>query len=184
MRRLFLAVALVLLASPSWAIIQYVGGQGAGFAGKTSATTVTFALTGGLDKRPAPGDLVMVSYVVGGTVDRTLTITNPSAVAYTYLADLYQNDTYDANMRVGYRFMPATPETTLILSQTFAITDAGRYTIHVFRGVDAGTPMDTAAQTAGAIDTRLANPAAITPSTSGAWIYVTGGAASLAGHSA
>ena len=28
--------------------IQYVGGQGAGFAGKTSATTVTFSLTDGL----------------------------------------------------------------------------------------------------------------------------------------
>jgi hypothetical protein len=162
--------------------ITYVGGQGAGFAGKTGTTTVTFALTGGLASVPAAGDLVVVAYHVGATSDLALTIRNASAVDYTLIgSELYQNDTYDSNLRVAYRFMPGTPETTLILSGTGSISNAGRYTIHVFRGVDPSSPLDVAAVTAGAIDTRVVNPGAITPSTAGAWIYVAGGAATATG---
>jgi hypothetical protein len=123
---------------------------------------------------PEAGDLVVVTYCTGSTADRTLTITNAGGTPYTYLSDLYANDTYDANMRVGYRFMPSTPETSLVLSQTFNTADAGRYTIHVFRGVDPSTPIDVTSTTATGIDSRVVNPAAITPSTAGAFIYITG----------
>lgn len=177
----FFAIS-ALQVSTAQAAIQYVGGQTAGFAGKTSATTVTFALTGGTNSVPAAGDLVIVSYVVGGTADKALTINNMSAVAYTLIGtELYYNDTYDVNQRVAYRFMPATPETQFSLSQTFSTADAGRYTVHVFRNVDSATPLDVAAVSAGAIDSSTVNPAAITPTTSGAFIYITGGAASAAG---
>ena len=158
--------------------IAYVGGQKGSFAGKTAATTVTFALTGGLASVPAANDLVIVAYAVGSTVDRALTIQNASAVDYTLIGtELYQNDTFDANLRVAYRFMPATPETTMVLSGTGSTADAGAYTIHVYRGVDLTTPLDVAAVTAGNINTRLANPGAITPTTTGAWIHVVGAAA-------
>jgi len=181
MRRLLLACILVFLSTPSWAGIRYVGGMVNGFAGKTSSTTVTFALTNGMGNVPEGGDLVIVSYFVGGTTDLTLTITNGSAVAYSYEADLYQDDTYDSNMRVGWRFMPSTPETTFILSQTFSTANAGRYTVHVFRGVDTGSPMDVAATTWGFAGNRSVNPPSILPTTDGSWIYVTGGAASAVG---
>ena len=161
--------------------IRYVGGQVAGFAGKTTDTTVTFALTGGLASVPAAGDLVVVSYHVGGTTNKTLTITNAAATPYDYLCDLYQDDTYDSNLRVAYRFMPGTPETSLILSQTFSTADAGRYTIHVFRNVDSSTPIDVASVEAGGINTRIAHPGNITPVTAGAWIYCVGGAAAATG---
>ena len=119
---------------------SYVGGQTASFAGKTTATTVTFALTGGLAAVPAAGDLVIVSYAVGATSDVALTIKNSAGGTDYSLVDseLYQNDDYDANLRVAYRFMPGTPETTLSLSGTGDIQFAGAYVIHVFRGVDSG----------------------------------------------
>ena len=166
--------------------IQYVGGQGAGFAGTTSPQTITFALTGGLASTPAAGDLVVITYFVGSTVARSQAIRNTSAVDYTLVADLTQSDTFDANQRTAYRFMPGTPETQFVLTETVgggtgSLSDAGRYTVHVFRGVDAATPQDVAAVTGGAIDSSAVNPGAITPVTAGAWIYAAGGAASGTG---
>lgn len=165
------------------AAVTYVGGQVGSFVGKTSATTVTFALTNGSASTPAAGDLVIVAYSVGSTADRALTIQNASTVNYTLAgSELYQNDNFDSNLRVAYRFMPSpTPETSMVLSQTFSTNDAGAYTIHVFRGVDPSTPLDVAAVIAGAINTRLANPGSILPITSGALIYVVGAAAAATG---
>ncbi len=169
-------------AGKAEAAITYVGGQVGGFVGITTATTVTFSLTGGVASVPASGDLVVVSYTVGSTIDRALTIQNAGETNYILVGtELYQNDDFDVNLRVGYRFMPSVPETTVILSGTGSANDAGRYTIHVFRGVDSTTPLDVAAVTAGAIDTRVANPPAITPTTAGAWVYATGAGASATG---
>lgn len=179
---LFVLAPNFLFINEAQAAVAYVGGQVGSFAGKTNATTVTFALTNGSASTPAAGDLVIVAYSVGSTADRALTIQNGSSVDYTLAgSELYQNDTYDSNLRVAYRFMPDPTETTVVLSGTGNTADAGAYTIHVFRGVDSSTPLDVAAVTAGNINTRLADPGSILPTTSGAWIYVTGGAAAATG---
>lgn len=158
--------------------IVYVGGQVGSFAGKTSATTVTFSLSNGTGTVPLAYDLVIVAYGVGSaSSDRALTIDNPSAVAYTLMGtELFQSDTFSSNLRVAYRFMPSTPETSFDLSGTGSIQDAGAYTVHVFRNVDSTTPMDVTVVTASGPDTRLANPDSITPTTPGALIYVVGSA--------
>lgn len=165
------------------ATITYVGGQVSSSAGVSGNGTVTFSLTGGSNSTPQAGDLVVISFSNADTGNKTLTITNASAVAYTYAggADLYQNgSSYDSNFVVGYRFMPATPETSALLAG--GDTSGGRaWSVHVFRGVDANTPLDVAAVTAGGISSHLANPDAITPTTSGAWIYVAGAGATGTG---
>lgn len=167
--------------------ITYVGGQVGGFAGTTSAQTITFALTGGEDSVPAANDLVIITYSVGSTADRSLAIRNTGATDYTLMgSELYQNDTFDSNQRTAYRFMPSTPETQFLLTETVSggtgnIADAGEYTVHVFRGVDLATPMDVAVVTTGGINASAVNAASITPTTSGAWIYVAGAAASGTG---
>jgi hypothetical protein len=139
--------------------------------------TVTFSLTGGTDSVPAASDLVVVTLDLaysGASISGI--IQNASAVDYTLGAEAYGTDAGDCTCRVGYRFMPATPETTCVLdvasgSGTYA------YTIHVYRNVDQSTPMDVTAVTANGNNTHLANPGAITPVTPGAWVHV-GGAAS------
>jgi len=165
------------------AAITYVGGQVGSSAGVNGNTTVTFSLTGGSNSTPQAGDLVVISYSNGDTTDKTLTITNASSVAYTYAggADLYQNgSSFDSNFVVGYRFMPATPETSALIAG--GDTSGGlAWTVHVFRNVDPNTPLDVAAVTAGNTGTHLANPGAITPTTSGAWIYVAGAGATNTG---
>jgi len=160
--------------------ITYVGGQVGSFAGKTGTTTVNFSLTNGLASTPAAGDFVIVSYSVGSgsATDRALTIQNASSTNYTLIdSELFSSDTFSANLRVAYRFMPGTPETSMVLSGTGNNADAGAYTIHVFRNVDSSTPLDVAAVSATGQNTRVANPAQITPTTSGAKIFVVAGAA-------
>lgn len=167
--------------------ISYVGGQIAGFAGTTSAQTINFGLTGGLAAAPAAGDLVIISYCIGSTVERFPAIRNTSAVNYTTAgAKITVADTFDVTLLVAYRFMPSPTETQFLLTETVGggtgnAADAGHYTVHVFRDVDASTPLDVAAVTASAASSRVANPGAITPTTAGAWVYVSGGAASGTG---
>jgi len=153
--------------------ISYVGGQVGSFAGNTATTQVTFALTNGSASVPAANDLVVVAYGVGSAArDAALTIkvTNGGTDYALAGSELWSDDTFEANLRVGYRFMPATPETVFWLSGTGHAQDAGAYTIHVFRGVDPATPLDAAAVTASGIDTRLANPGSILPVTAGALV--------------
>jgi len=162
-----------------------VGGQKGQFAGTTSNTTITFNLTNGIASTPAADDLVVVSFCTGSTVDQTLDIETTGAVDYTLIgSELYANDTFDTNMRVAYRKMPGTPETQFrFAGGSLNAADAAVWTVQVYRGVDTTTPMDVTATTATGIDTRLANPASITPSTAGALIGISGcGAGSTGGN--
>lgn len=159
--------------------ISYVGGQQGGRAGATSTSAVTFALTGGTDSTPQAGDLVVISIAVGSTADRAVSVVTPSG--YTSLTELYQNDTYDVNLGLSYKFMGSTPDTSFTLPSTGSTADAQRYTVHVYRGVDTSSPLDVAAVTAGGINARTVNPGAITPATSGAWIHVVGAGAGATG---
>src|SRR3990167_3629177 len=170
--------------------IAYVGGRTAGFAGTTSAQTVSLgSLTGGDtgDFTPQAGDLVIVTYAVGSTSNETLQINTPGGGgAYTLIgAEMQQADTFDANQRTAYKFMGGTPDTQVVLTETNggsgSTSNAGRYTIDVFRGVDPTTPLDVAAVTAGGISSSNVDPGSITPITTGAWIYIAGMAASGTG---
>lgn len=155
--------------------IQFVGSQVGGAF--TAGSLHTFSLTGGLASVPAAGDLVIVAFSAAGTADLTLEIVeSPGSTPYTLLgAELYANDTYDTNLRVAYRFMPAPPETQFILGSGVNATHA--YTAHVFRGVNAVTPIDVTTTTNTGINSYLVDPPAITPVTNDAWIYVAGGGA-------
>ena len=193
MRRLTASLLQLLIvwlacitALPAWAI-DYVGGQVGSTAGITSALDVTFNFTGGLASTPAAGDLVLASWCVGGTADKTLIISNTGGTAYTTVgSEQFQNDDRDPNMLTALRVMPGTPETQVRLSEsptggTGSTADGGAYYITAWRNVHA-TPLDVAAvQNAGA-STLLVNPGAITPVTAGAYIVASGcGAASLGG---
>jgi hypothetical protein len=160
--------------------IVYVGGQTGNFAGTVSTTTITMtSLTGGVASAPAVGDLVIVGFSVGATSDGTYDIENTAAVDYTLVGtEQYQNDTFDSNLRVAYRFMPNPTETQFrFAGGSLNAADGAAWTVHVFRNVDTGTPMDVTATTGGNINTRLANPPSITPTTSGAWILFVGAGA-------
>jgi hypothetical protein len=152
--------------------ITFVGAQTASVTASTGTNTnITFALTGGLASTPANGDLVIVAYSIGSTVARTPAI---NTAGYTQLAALTAADTYDANLRVGYKRMGSTPDTQVQLGPTGSTSDGGFVTIHVFRGVDATTPLDVTHTTSTGANGGFPDPAAITPATANNVIYVAG----------
>lgn len=160
--------------------LSFVGGKVVVFAGTTSTTNIVLTdLTGGSGSAPAAGDIVIVAYAVGAATDRTIGVTTAD---YTEEQELYANGTsYDSNLSVSWKKMPATPETSVTVSGTGSSFNAGAVAIHVWRGADATTSFDVAETTATGTGTGRPNPAAITPTTSGAIVIVAGAAAADAG---
>jgi hypothetical protein len=149
---------------------QYVGGNSGAWAGATSGnTTVSLtALTGGIASSAQAGDLVIAVYATGSSADRTLSITDGST-AYTLIgSELYNNGLFvDANLRVAYKLLTAA-DASVTFGPTGNTSDAGVAAVYVWRGVNASTPLDIAAnQTQSAA---IARPQPVTPVTSGAVI--------------
>lgn len=167
-----LATRLMGATSAAAANIEYVGGYTQGFVGGTTNRTITLtSLTGGLASAPAAGDLVIVYFGTGATVDRNLVVSG-----YTEVVELYSNDNYDTNLVVAYKFMGGTPDTNFVLTGgTLSSNDAGAVAIQVWRGVNQTTPLDVTETTATGTNSVLCNPPAITPVTEGA-VIVSGGA--------
>jgi hypothetical protein len=152
--------------------ISLVGRKTFAFEGTTSNQSISLTdLTGGTDTAPSAGDVVVVYYGVGGSSNnQTMTVNS----GFTQLAQIVANDTCDAYLRVAYKVMGGTPDTSVEVSQTTSANWPGAGVILVFRGVDTTTPLDVAHTTASALNTALADPPSVTPSTSGAWV-VSGG---------
>lgn len=160
-------------AHPTKFSIEYVGSYVEGFTGTSSNKTISLtSLTGGIASAPDTGDLVLVYFGTGSTVDRNLVVSG-----YTEITELYANDTYDTNLAVAYKFITATlPDTSLTLTGgTLSSSDGGAVYISVWRNVDTISTFDVTTTTATAIDSGLCNPPAITPITSGSYV-VSGGA--------
>lgn len=119
------------------------------------------------------GDLVVASYSHAGVTVRTITF----PAEYTTTAGLFSNDVNDTNLRAGIKFMGATPDTSLTITSGGASSEAAVVTVQAYRGVNATTPQDVAAATVTTINTRIPNPAAVTPVTAGSLILVMAAAA-------
>lgn len=157
--------------------IEYVGGYVQGFVGSSSNINISLtSLTGGLASAPAAGDFVLVYFGNGDGGLASLTIST-----YSQIALLNASDTNDTNLVVGYKFMGATPDTTVTFTGgTASSENAGAVYISVWRNVDTTSPLDVTSTTATGSNSVLCNPPAITPVTAGSYI-VSGGSG---GHAA
>lgn len=155
--------------------ISYVGGVQGGRAGATSTTTQSLSgtLTGGSNSSPSTGDLVIVwcsaaGDGTGSPANQAVSGNNSGA----YTAETFQSittATYDSFSQFNYKIQ-GTVDTSLTIPSSGNARNAQRWVVHVFRGVDNTTPIDTASQAASGTATGRPNPAAITPATAGAWI--------------
>lgn len=152
--------------------IKYVGGYVEGFVGQTTDKTITLtSLTGGLASQPSADDFVIVYFGTSSTADRNLVVSG-----YTEVVELWANDDSDTNLAVAYKFMTATPDTSITLTGgTLNIAEAGAVYISVWRNVNTTTPLDVTQTTATGTNTVLADPPAITPVTLGS-VIVSGAA--------
>jgi hypothetical protein len=161
--------------------ITYVGGTTstwAGAANGTNAVSLT-SLTGGSNTSPSIGDLVIVTYATGSTADRALTLTTSG---YTDAAtEQYANgSSFDTNFHVWYKYLSAA-DTSVSVDATGNNADAGAVAVQIFRGVDSSNVLDVASTVATGTATGRPNPAAITPTTAGAWIVMCYGSSATTG---
>lgn len=158
----------------------FVGSTFQALAGAVSGDTVialNSGLTGGVASSVAANDIVVAVFAVGATSDLTLSITDGTN-PYTLLGtELYSNDNFDTNLRVAYKRMGGTPDTSITFGPTGATNNAGVIGVYVVRGIDTTTALDVAVTTGGSINSANANPPSITPVTIDAFIIAIGASA-------
>src|SRR5512139_1560007 len=144
--------------------ITYVGGKGNGTAGQGGGSIdLTTGLSGGSNTGVSVGDLIIVTVSVG-TAGRQPTIAISTPADYVPLtAQRTTATTYDTNVQTCYKFATA-GDTSVTIPASGNNADGIAYTIQVFRGVDATTPMDaTATYATGSGTNNLPDPASISP---------------------
>lgn len=143
--------------------LEYVGGNSAVGTGATVSVSLT-ALTGGLSSTAAEGDIVVViwGWATNAVADPgTLTM---STSGYTYcFTDLYANDTREANMRMAYKVMGSTPDTTAVCNRVNNGAYGGGIAVQVWRNVDTASPLTGTSSGATGTNSNDGNPPAITP---------------------
>lgn len=117
------------------------------------------------------GDVVVVGHMVASNTDRAIGVTT---AGYTEVAELFANDTYDANLSVSYKVMGATPDAAVDVSGSGSSNNPGQIVVRAYRAVNQTTQMDVAATTATGVNGTAVNPPAITPATVGSMIVVFG----------
>lgn len=154
--------------------LTFVGSMTAGITGGnvgTNDVSLT-SLTGGLSSAPVEGDFVIVYYGTSSVSNDSIGVTT---AGYTEITELYSSDVNDINLSVSYKFMGATPDTLVTLSNTSGASNSGAVVIHVWRNVNLASPLDVTSTTATGVNGVLCDPPAITPVTKGA-VIVSGGA--------
>lgn len=125
-------------------------------------------------------DLVIVGYSIGGDSNKAMSVSSPTG--YIEVADLYANDSNDANLGVYYKIQGATPDSSVTVSGSAQADESTAAVAMVFRGVDTTTPMDVTPTTATGIDSADPDPPSINHNNpSGLWTVIVGASASAGG---
>jgi hypothetical protein len=152
--------------------ISYVASTSAAAANGSDATLTLSGL--GLQQN----DLVIVAYGIGDNDNVDFNMAMVSA-GWTEIADLFANDTQDANLGVYWKIMPATPDTSAVVDGQGGTDAAVSAVMMAFRGVDPTNPFDVASTTATGIDSGNADPPSIDHNNpSGVWTVI----AAATGH--
>lgn len=155
--------------------LEYVGGAARSNAGTESDIVYSITgLTGGIGTEPIENDIVVAWYSSTASASTVNLATGYTDITGALLA----SDTHATVARGVYKFMGATPDTSITIPGGTGNTQRGStLIIHVFRGVSQATPLDVTAVTAAGLNSILANPPAITPLTNGSTILSAGAGA-------
>lgn len=150
--------------------IEFVGASTATGASGSFNVDLT-ALSGGIASAAAEGDLVIVAT---GFVQTSNLDPGVSTSGFAEIADLYANDTRDANLSVSWKIMTSTPDTSVACNGSGSATNGAAAIAYVLRGIDPATPLDVTATTATSNNSAVFNSPSITPVTSGALVLSIG----------
>ncbi len=93
-----------------------------------------------------------------------------AASTFTDIVSIQAADTNDSFLYMGYKFMGATPDTTVSVGPFALSANSGCLQVLCFRGVNTTTPLDVTTTTATVTNTAIIDAPSITPVTSGALV--------------
>jgi hypothetical protein len=162
--------------------IQFVGGKTVSITPSTSSnTTISLTnLTGSPNTALLPGDIVIVSYVIGATTDAG----NPNVTSntYTVISTLESVDSSSTNFYSSYKIMGATPDTSVTVTPTSSTSRSGVVAIQAYRYVDEVFPIQQPANTATFTSTVRPTPPTITPWSANSVAVIIGAGAHTRGN--
>lgn len=132
-------------------------------------------------------DLVVVAtgFTGNGIDPAAITCVGDQSGSYSLnTSDSNGSDTWDTCFKLFYKKMGATPDSTLSMTGSAGATYGGATVVHIWRGIDTTSPIDTTGTVANAINTGRGNAPAITPTATGAVIIACGVGAQAPGGSA
>jgi hypothetical protein len=147
--------------------LSFVGSK----SGSHTATTAqSVSLTDLLNSAGAAATLqqndivvVAVAHSMATTASRTMAQLTPTGYSVpSGLAVVQASDTNAVSLGVTYKFMPATPDTTISIPACAAAGNSISYSIQVWRGADTFTPFSGFPTTASSANSGLPNPPSIT----------------------
>lgn len=122
------------------------------------------------------GDLILVVHAARSYADLNMSLADPT---YTTIADLYANDTIDANLGVHWKISDGTETTLALPGGTSSLQTCS---VQVWRGVNLVSPLDVTPVTATGINTGIAVSPSIITATDDALVLIA--ASVLTGSSA
>lgn len=150
--------------------IVFVGAASNSFANATNQQPL-ISLSGGIDTQPSPGDLVVFFYGVSSSGQAPVL----GVPGYTELAPVaFNNRAFEASLFGGYKFMGATPDTSVAFTVDGISTGTSARAVFafVFRNVDNVTPLSADTEVR-AINTTI-NPLSITPAVANSLVIASG----------
>lgn len=178
-------LANMLLMQKRLAGIQLVGSKVQAYQGAALATAsvmdLTTGFTGGTRSGVQAGDLILAFYANSQSATAQTYLINSTGYTATFTGTIRANDTYDTNLTSHYKIATA-GDTSISYQGSGTLTDAGVIAVFLFSGVNATTPLDVTTTTATGTNGALANPPAITPVTTGAWIVACGASGNLSAN--
>lgn len=146
--------------------ITLIGTVQAGGNSNGGDVTLTF------DGSPAQNDMVLL--FTGHGTTGTENPYSPSTAGYTEVPSSHIYDTTGAktSFAVFYKFMGATPDTSVTVQGNGVAQDATAAVSYMLRGVDQATPLDTAIQMGAEFAASTTpDPPSITTVTANAWVF-------------
>lgn len=162
-----------IIAAAAAAGIQYVGGlevDGSAWSNVSHTISLSGTLTGGIASSPQAGDFCIVSFCAAGTADRSGRSVSNAIGEFNLLYTVYVSDTNDTSMTVKYKFLESPIDYDVIAGAISSSSNGINVSIQVFRGVNVASPFDVTSVSASALNTALADPGSITPTTAGSVI--------------
>jgi hypothetical protein len=153
------------------------------FTSAAASITVVGSFTG---TGNSPGSITMSGltendYVIAVAMmaSNTVRTGTMNSAGWTLLGNTSANSTCDSALYAWGKRMSSSPDTAISISLSGASADGRILVAQAYRGVDTTTALDVAVVTASNVNSRAANPGAVTPVTAGAIVVSIGGAAYL-----